>query len=308
MAETHTTTTQTTTSNESRTLMLSNMLGIAGIIILIVIAIWGLLHLLSLSGNWFGSLSPKKTSSIVVTAPKDAYSGTPMTLSWKYAPKEKGTYAFLYGCNDGLRLALPSGPTSYVPLPCGAAFTLGSATSSISVLPLYTGTSTINEQVTVLYIPSATTTKSTAVQGTAMIAIHPGTSTPSTVTTKPETKPSKPSASTSHPRTVSGPADLAVSLISLTADGYGGGVAVFDIANVGGSTSGTYYFSAQLPTAPGSSYASPAQSPLAPGSHVVNTLRFTQAMPGLFSVTVSGDNTPGNDTSAQYLAAPYVGY
>lgn len=305
MAETHTTTTQTTTSNESRTLMLSNMLGIAGIIILAVIAVWGLLHLVSLSGNWFGSLTPKKTSSITVSAPKDAYSGTPITLSWKYTPSEKGTYAFLYGCNDGLRLALPSGKDSFVPLPCGAAFTLGNATSSIAVLPLYTGTSTINEQVTILYIPSATSTKSTAVQGTATIAIHPGTSTPTT-TTKPTTKPtSKPS--TTHTSTGE-PADLAVTIVSLTADGYGGGVAVFDIANIGGSSTGTYYFTAQIPTEPGSNYSSPAQASLAPGSHVVNTLRFTQAIPGLFSVTVTGDSTPGNDSATQYLAAPYIGY
>jgi hypothetical protein len=291
-----------------RTTMVSNMLGIAGIIILVIVAIWGLLHLASLTGGWLGSFSPKKSSSIVVTAPKDATSGVPMNLSWKYTPSEKGTYALLYACASGLRLALPSGDHSFVPLPCGAAFTLGNATSSIAVLPLYTGTSTVNEMVTVLYIPSATTTKSTAAQGTATIAIHPGnTPTTSTTSQKPSAKPTatttKPSTTT-H-KTVSGPADISVTIVSLTADGYGGGVAVFDIANNGGSESSSYSFTAQVPTSPSYTYVSPLQAPLAPGSHVVNTLNFTQAIPGLFSVTVTGDSTPGNDTAGQYLAVPY---
>jgi hypothetical protein len=88
--------------------------------------------------------------------------------------------------------------------------------------------------------------------------------------------------------------------------------AQFDISNVGGSTSGTYYFSANLPTISGYSYVSPAQSPLAPGSHVINTLRWSEPNPagGTFSVSLSGgkDSNGGNNYASQWIGSNYNQY
>lgn len=304
-------TTQPKSASDARTKMVSNVLGIAGIIILIVIAIWGLLHIASLSGGWFTSSS--KNDKITVSAPKDVYSGETFLISWKYTPSEKGTYAILYPCVSNLRLSAPTTDKNFVPLPCGAAFTVGNATNTIAVMPLLAGTSTVSENVTVLYIPSATSTSSgPAAQGSAAIAVHPSAGTPiSRATTTPEKKPT-PKPTPVEP-TATGPADLAITLVALSVDPYGNGIASFDIANRGGSSSGTYYFEARLPTAQPYTYYSVAQTSLAPGSHVVNTLNFSQAVPGFFSASVDPQNliregVESNNTIGQYMATPYPVY
>ena len=80
----------------------------------------------------------------------------------------------------------------------------------------------------------------------------------------------------------------------------------FDIANVGGTSSGTYSFTANLPTQSGYTYASPAQASLAPGSHVLNTLRFTEAQSGTVSISVNAsDANKSNNYASQSISAPY---
>jgi hypothetical protein len=82
--------------------------------------------------------------------------------------------------------------------------------------------------------------------------------------------------------------------------------AEFDIANIGGSTSGVYYFSANLPTVGGYIYNSPAQARLAPGAHVVNTLRWTESAPtGTFTVTVTGDSNTANNFASATIGGGY---
>jgi len=287
--------------------MLSNVLGIIGLIILAIIVIWGLFHLATLFG---GGSSSTKTDTISVTAPANANAGEPLTISWKYTPKQSGAYAMVYQCKTGLQFTYPSG-TTHAQIPCGVAYTLGAATSSATVLPLLAGTSTVSVPVTIIYIPSTASSSAAPIQGSVSIAIHPtsgsgtaGTPTQTTTTTsKPATTTTKPAAPIA-----TGPSDLKVTLVSLTADAYGNGIAVFDIANVGGSTSASYSFQAQLPTAQPYTYTSPLQSPLAPGSHIENTLRFSQAVPGLFSVTATGDSSSANDSASQYLSTAYRAY
>jgi hypothetical protein len=84
--------------------------------------------------------------------------------------------------------------------------------------------------------------------------------------------------------------------------------AQFDIANIGGSRSDVYYFSANIPTMGGYVYNSPAQAPLAPGDHVVNTLRWTLSQPvGTFTVALSGDNNTANDYASATITSGYYG-
>ena len=66
----------------------------------------------------------------------------------------------------------------------------------------------------------------------------------------------------------------------------------FDIANVGGIATGSWYFSASLPTA-GSVYPyhSPTQISLPPGEHIVSVLRFSPNMrPGTVTITADPSN------------------
>lgn len=281
--------------------LIANILAIAGFIILIIIIVWGLLHLASLSGGWFSSLFQKKAdTTISVSAPASVVSGTPMTLSWEYSTKDKGSYALLYRCDTGVQFAAPSSNQTFALVPCGAAFTLDNSTTSVTLLPVSNATSSIQVPLTVLFISSANGTQA---QGSVNIKVTAGAKAAqptAPTTTKPETKPTP---------VVSGPSDLAITIVASNVDQYGNGTVSFDIANIGGSPSGTYYFTAQLPASQPYTYNSPAQASLAPGSHILSTLTFTQAMSGTFSVNVSGlpgqggnDSNTANNHASQYLA------
>lgn len=276
-----------TTTEEVKPSWFSNALAIVGFIIVLIIVIWGLIHIAILVSPWFSSLFNTKTpATLHVKAPANATSGETFTVSWTYATSANGTYAFLYPCNDSLRFDTTDGKK----IPCGAAYIAG--TSSIMVSPVLLGTKPINEPLTVIFLPS--TTGVSQAQGTATVAVGPAVQKPVPVQPAP-----------AH-NTPSGPSDLSVSIISATADQYGNGTVVFDIVNIGGSESGTYYFTAQLPTSSGFSYTSPAQISLTPQSHIVSTLRFTQATSGVFSVSVgAGDANQANNYASATISAPY---
>lgn len=307
--------------------LLSNILSIVGFIIIIVIVIWGLVHLISLGGNWINSLSGRSVASISITAPQSVTPGEKFTVSWKYTPKARGTYAFLYQCKPDLQFK--SGSNA---IPCGAAYTVPTGNNSLALTTSYAGTSTFAVPFSVIYIPTATSSSSHApeAQGSTSLTISTAskeapavaeTETPAKTTT-PET-PAPAKTVTTH---YAGPADLSVQIISVgVIDQYGNFVnrpiaspqetaaVEFDIANNGSSQSGTYYFSAQLPTSQGYAYTSPAQESLAPGDHIVNTLRFTQvnAGGGVFSVSVhpgKSDANEANNYASTQVQAAYANY
>lgn len=219
--------------------------------------------------------------------------------------QEKGTYAFLYPCQEGVRLAAPNASGAFYALPCGAAYTLGQATSSLTILPVLSATSSVNIPITVLFMPSAT---GTTAQGTASIAVSSGSaSAPKAVVSQPEKAPEEKPVSTAKPAAAALPADLAVTITGVSVDPYGNGVVTFNISNVGGATAGAYTFTAQLPTSQPYTYVSPSQSPLAPGAYIVNTLRFTQAIPGAIYITVDPygsvqDMNRANNSASQSIA------
>ncbi|HVU75551.1 MAG TPA: hypothetical protein VHD38_01795 [Candidatus Paceibacterota bacterium] len=277
------------------------VLAIVGIVILAIIILWGLIHLLTLSSGWLSSLFGGDKNAITVSVPAQVTSGTPFVLSWKHATSDRGSYAFLYQCKDGLTLYTPvAGQFSEVK--CGGAYTLGAATSSATLLPVLTASTSVSDALTVVFISSATSTAAQP-QGSATTIVVPQ-STAQATTTKPTELPQK-----TNP-VVQGPADLSVTILSSTVDAYGNATLVFDIANVGQGQSGVYYFTAQLPTQDGYSYTSPAQSPLAAGSHVVSTLNFTLAVPGSAVVSISGGNdvNSANNFATQFVNAPATSY
>ena len=139
-------------------------------------------------------------------------------------------------------------------------------------------------------------------QGSASTLINPAQAIVTSAT-----EPKKPATPVYTTPAATGPADLTVTILSLNADSWENATVTFDIGNVGGSPSGTYYFSAQLPTTQSYSYSSPAQAPLAQGSRIVNTLNFTSATPGTFTVSVTSgnDSNASNNYASQYLSSPY---
>lgn len=298
MSETHVTQTTSTTKRSAR---LPNILAIVGFLILIIIVVWGLIHLASLSSGWFGNLfKTKHDASISITAPNTVVSGTPTQIKWSYGTTDAGSYAFLYECGTGVEFGAPTDATHFARIPCGAAFTLGTATSSAYILPVLTATSSTKTNMTVLFIPKGTGTQA---QGVSAITVTPRVSTAITPVT---TKPADTTPATTPVHT---PANLSVRIIAVSVDAYGNGIATFDISNTGGTSTGVWYFTANLPTRSPYTYASPAQAPLAPGSHIVNTLNFTQAASGNFYVNVSpaaGEVNTNDNTALQYVT--FSGY
>ena len=283
----------------SRTGFVANILAIIGFIILGIIVIWGLIHLARLSSPWFASLFDGKkvdATTIVVTAPTKADSGETMTVSWKHASETEGMYAFVYKCETGLSYKVPGPDGKFLEIPCGAAFSAGTTTKQIAVLPTLTGTTSVKSLFSIVFMPRG---EGTQARGEASTTI-----TASAVTPAPAPKPQ------SNPKPTAGPSDLSVRINSATVDQFGNGVVSFDIANTGSGSTGTWYFQAQLPTSQAYTYFSPAQTALAPGSHITNTLRFTQAINGSVFISVDPSNgvresNEGNNTASQYLGGGY---
>jgi len=309
---------------EPKPSLASNILAIVGFIILIVVVIWGLVNLAGISRSWFSSLFPKSDSVIEVEAPESAISGTPFTLSWKYDEPSEGTYAFLYQCESGLAFQTP-GVAGIVGIPCGAAFTTGGEEKHISLIPYVSRNAPLDVPLSIIFMGSATGTQA---QGSTSVRISPLLATTPAPTSSPEPKPAPPPTPTPTPISSTRPeqatpapklpTDLSVRIISVSIDASGNGVATFDIANIGGTSSGTYYFGATLPTSAfaqgyggtmqtGYIYTSPAQSPLAPQAHVVSTLRFSQARGGTFSVSITAPDANGsNNYASQTVNSPYA--
>ena len=327
-SSTHSTSTRTTPPppvyEEPQPNLFSNILAIVGFVILIVVVIWGLVHLASLSRTWFSSFFGKGSTTIEVTAPKNTTSGTAFTVSWKYSEPSAGTYAFLYQCQGGIQLQTPGTQGGMNSIPCGAAFTIPTTNKQVSITPLLSGSAAVDVPISIIFMQTATSSASTVrqAQGSATVHVLPGTGVTPPPVSQPITPPpssipntsntsntgnSSPNTQTTRPRT---PADLSVRIVSITTDGYGNGIATFDIGNLGGTSSGTYYFTANLPTQTGYAYASPAQASLAPGGHIVSTLNFTQAVPGIFSVSITKNdaNNSNNYASQNVMPSSYGPY
>lgn len=283
---------------------IASALAIIGSVILIIIILWGLIHLLSLSSGFITNFFGGGSSKLEVVLPAEAASGTLMPVKWTYTTKEKGSYAFIYPCSEGFAFSLPAADDTYTALPCGAAYTLGGATNGVSVMPLLVGTSSLRTPISILFIPSG---EGAPIEGVGTVLIKSAApAVTSVVEVKPEATPPVQTATPSY----SGPADLSVTIVSVYIDQFGNGNATFNISNIGASPSGAYTFTAQLPTAQPYTYYSPAQSSLAPGSYIVNTLTFTQAISGNVDIVVDPsnsvrENNEGNNIASQYVAGTY---
>lgn len=303
--------------------LLANILAVAGFIILVVVIIWGAYHLLRLTGSGVSSLFGKfggSNTEIAVTVPSALVQpGTSFPLSWKFTPKENGSYAFLYQCKTGFRFDVtsPSGKANAVP--CGSAFTVGTSTS-IALTPI-SSTSSIDVPVSIVFIPAATSTTARP-QGTGTVRVAAASSGTPAVTTPTNTV--KPTSVRPAQPVVASKADISVRILAvgvinpstgLFESRYPSGpndiaAVQFDIANNGGTATGAWYFSVNLPIQGTYAYVSPIQSSLTPGSHVVNTLRFKPVQSGGGTITVNVDSTSAvsesnesNNSAAMFIAA-----
>lgn len=310
--------------------VLANILAIVGFIILIIIVIWGLLHIVSLTTPFFSGMFQGGKKEITVTVPAQVSANTAFPVSWKYSSSNRGTYAILYQCAQGLKISVDGNA-----VPCGAAYTLGNATGSATMLPTLTGVKAATTSISILYIPSAAGTTGPEATGSANTRVVVGlvtTPVETPVVQKPvvekpvveQPKPvtQKPKPVYTAPKPVS-PADLSVRIIAVgVIDSYTGAfvqrapyspsevsAVQFDVQNVGGSPSGSYTFQAQIPTSQPYTFSSQVQPSLGAGAHVVNTLRFSPAMDGNFTVQIFGsDSRTSNNYASRWVTGAYNSY
>lgn len=302
--------------------LLSNAIAIIAFIVVIAIVIWGLLHLANISTSWFSSLFPRSNPTIQIAAPASAESGAPISVSWDYSGDgADGSFAFLYQCRSGVSLYDADGARVL----CGTVHPLvNTASSTLTFTPeISSAVSSTTLPFSIIFMPTSTSSKQ--VQGTAMIVLRgaaAGTPVAPSVTVTPAVSEPVAAAPQAEARTYAAPAtaavpttpaDLRVSIIEVIPGDMS--TVRFDIANVGGSYSGSYTFTAHLPTQNGYVYSSPVQASLGAGDHVVNTLQFTQSAGGTITIVVHpakadymGNNSASRDISAAYTNAPYDGY
>lgn len=285
-------------AHEAKHESIVNVLAIAGFVVVIIIIIWGLVHFSSLISPWLSSLFASKpaTTSLQVGAPEEAVSGEAFTLTWSAPTSGEGNYSLIYPCNDSLRFETAGPDNTSNTVPCGAAF--GVSGNSLTLVPLLSSATATPAQLSVVFLPSSGS--GTQAQGSATILIQPGKA-PAPVA------PARPAL----PQVAGvGPSDLSVTLASANADQYGNATVVFAVANTGANSSGPYTFQVYLPTRATYTYTSPVQASLPPSSHIINTLRFTQAVPGTVSVVVDSSNSTQdqnrtNNYAGATLSIPY---
>src|SRR3989344_3718261 len=160
----HTTTVHTFA--EPKASLVSNTLAIVGFIIVIVL--WGLFNIATLGAPWLSSLFGRGSETIKITAPASVTSGTPFAITWKYSSSEQGTYAFLYQCKDVVhfRSDVAGAPAT---VPCGAAYTIATTNNTLTLTPQLSGTASTSVPLSIVFIPSATTSKQ--VQGSATVTV-----------------------------------------------------------------------------------------------------------------------------------------
>lgn len=297
--------------------LLGNILAIAGLIIVLFIGLWGLAHLVSISKDFFSGIFARSAVTIQISSPKTAIAGEPILVTWTYTPTSTGSYSFLYACKPGFQFATPDKNGVLVKIPCGAPFAVASSTRGISLIPSLDASASAPTTVPISVVFTAggaatqafgSTASPARVEGTASIAVSHGTTPVATNTTsKPQTSsPTKTTPVKTAAAKSTSPADLSVRIISADA-----GVIVFDIKNIGGRSTGSYYFTVELPTNGAYAYTSPLQHSLAPGSHVVSTLTYDDIAPqgGTATVTVDPDNrVPESRSSNNTASTQMFGY
>ncbi|TSC87282.1 MAG: hypothetical protein G01um10148_387 [Parcubacteria group bacterium Gr01-1014_8] len=303
--------------------LISNILAVAGFIILIAIVVWGAFHFLNIASSGFSSLfNRSSTGTIQITlSQRSVASGQPLDLSWKYTIPTgtgSGSFALLYQCRDGFQFRAINAAGVVSALPCGSAQVVGDSNAkNVKLVPVLTGTSPVDVQISVIFQQATTTSTSTQAasvraQGNATVTITPAAA--GTATSTPVVTPTQPAVSQGKP-------DLVVRIIAVgVIDQYSGMfvnrapssdnevVAVkFDIANLGGP-SGAWYFTAELPTSPLTPYTSPQQRSLGKGDHIENTLRFNRVTPGggTFSVSVDPYNSVAETNESNNRASQWI--
>lgn len=313
-----------------------NIVTIVVFVIIITIGLWGAISAVRLAPRIFSSISNSfaGTPGIELSVPTaEVKSGEVFTLSWKDMPRTSGIYTIVYTCTPDAELQISTDGSSANPLPCGTTFAMTETATSLHLVPILKSGDRATIPISVVYIDNdgkqqtEGKTSLTVVKGSAVVAATTtastgspqGTNTP--VVIKPAPKPITPAAPA--PKAVGMP-DLTIRPIAMGVIDPRTGMFIqknvfgsyetvtykFDVANRGTGRSGSWSFTADLPTNPPKPYQSPMQNPLGPGDHIEFTLNFNAPSSGSVMIHVDTSNAvaesnEGNNMLTDYISVVY---
>ncbi len=305
-----------------------NIATIVVFIIIITIGLWGAISAVRLAPKIFSSISSTfaGTSGIEVSVPTaEVKSGEVFTLSWKDSAHTNGVYIITYTCTPNVDLQITSNGSSANPLPCGTTFAVPTTETSLHLIPILKSGDRASVPISIVYIDNDGKQQT---QGNATLAVVKGapvvaaTTTPKTpVATKPAPKPSTGVAPAPKPV---GTPDLSLRLVAIGVIDPRTGAFIqknvfgsyetvslkFDVANRGSGNTGSWSFTADLPTNTSQPYQSLMQNPLGPGDHIEFTLNFNAPVSGSVVIHVDPTNAvsesnEGNNTLYQSISVVY---
>lgn len=253
-------------------------IAILGLLAILLLGAWGIIQLAFFISSVFsgagGSVSTQQPAheTLTISVPSSAKADSPVTVSWNH---QGGTgnysYALSYSCATGLSMKAPVPTGAAQTVPCDTPFNYTKATNSLTITPVYSGSTDAKTTITVTSTNLSTGAVTAQASGALTVAATKAPAKPA-ATTKPSAPKSTYVAST-HRSNLYGYPDLAVRVTS--ARSQNGNAAVqFVVQNIGTNvTPSNWSFIATLPS--GYQYPSGPQQALYPGDKIVYTLNYS---------------------------------
>jgi hypothetical protein len=256
------------------------IIAVIGLLAILLLGAWGIIQLAffisSLFSNAGGAVSTVTTTqtheSVTISVPASATPGTPTTINWNLSGGSANySYALSYSCTTGLtfKAPVPTGATQSVP--CNTPFNYTQATNSLTITPVYSGTTDAQTTITVTATNLSTGAIVASATGNMTVVGVKKAAAATTYTTSPKTT----YVASGRTTNLYGYPDLAVSIVSATSRS-GNATVQFVVQNLGTNVSpANWSFNAILPINGSYTYPSGPQRALYPGDKIVYTLNFS---------------------------------
>lgn len=296
----------------------SKILFIIGIIIILILLAWAVINFIpmvfSSLANVSSSIGKKVTSSsdeiTVLANDNDLNTGERFSIYWRFTPKEAGLYSLSYDCINGVNFDIHVARDTKR-LICNLPITLPKDTVNVDLTVYNTNVDSFVDVPIKVHFTSESDITDPSSTGQTVITVRNEASVTANNTTNGElssatitsqSAPEKDTAQTTNTTpqsqtttqyvtpTFTTPTrpDLAVSNLYA----YPNQSAFqFDVYNIGGQSSGTWYFSYTDPSENNTLQYSPAQVSLAPGQGIRLSLAFNTQRNSSEVVTVYADPT-----------------
>ncbi len=289
----------------------STALKVVVLVILLALLVIGILLPIKLVPNAVSTVSSKisnifsRNSTVTLTTNKSSIvAGEAFTISWNGKRRANGSYSLSYPCKAGVRFETSVNQPNET-IVCDNTYYFQAHENSVNITPfsdimrfvdvpvtlgfLENGTSEVKDLGTIVI--TITNTKVSDNRGNPTVTTKPATTTPvKPVTVKPEEKPATtPTPTKTTVNRVSNPNGTADFKISILSSGYMNGYSYipsytvpagtraavkFIVTNVGDKNTGTWSFTANLPSSTNPSYTAYNQQNLGPGDSIEYTLGF----------------------------------